>query len=126
MYIKSLIVQETNVAENPKAVTTSSCDIWVLISSMSHQPLKKHRLAAITGKIDPDSDEEKDISTDAHFDSHGNADVLYRIYSTRTVSTNQTSGTSTLTPSQTDVAGHKSASEVPDEKEKRKQVCITA
>lgn len=91
------------MAENPKAVTTSSHDIWVLISSMSHQPQKKCRLAAITGKIDCDSDEEKYISTDAHFDSHGNADVSYRIYSTRTVSTNQTSGTSTLTPSQTDV-----------------------
>jgi hypothetical protein len=89
---------------------------------MSREALKKRKLAAITGKLDSDSDEEKEIEIDAHFDSHGNANVSHQIYTTYLASTNQTTSSSVLTHPE---PSHQAASDAPAEKEKRKQVCMT-
>ena len=89
---------------------------------MSRQAPKKRKLASITGKIDSDSDEEKEIEIDAHFDSRGNSDVSHRLYTTHSASTNQTTGNTVFMCPE---SSHKAALDAPAEKEKRRQVRMT-
>ena len=94
------------------------------VITMSHQFSKKHKISAITGKLDLDSDEEREVELHAQFISRSRSNISQRVYTDYTPPINNAAHTEIYTHPHVEVPVNKLPSNGAAEEGKRKQVCL--